>query len=296
MVGGGLTVFGDDPEGTENQLLWVDEGIQEELKLGMDSGELGKEVQKTQPDVLAIRYIPPGTELPPPSNPDSNNGNSDPIGVDRRNAMSWTLVGFGLLLISGVLLYWTLIRRRNQEEEEEEKRNAVVAGAFPTDLTQQRINRIQKQSRQRGESIRSKGSRKARKSSKIYQDIASQYSNTPEPLRGSGRNGKNNNMTDEDPLLVFQDGGSPRQPPDGVSTSWQDQILSRDNQTSLNPDRPFVRYPGDDDSVSLSEGYPSSYDVGSSHSGSRRHSTGSRSKHSSPSKLTVAFTRSGEIT
>lgn len=288
-------MFGDDPEGTENQLLWVDEGIQEELKLGMDSGELEQQVQKTHPDILAIRYIPPGTELPTPSNPDgNNNGNSNPIGVDQRNAMSWTLVGIGLLLISSVLLYWTLARRRDHEEEEE--RNAAVAGAFPTEVTQQSINQIQRQSQQSGESNRSKGSRRTRKRSDIYQDITNQYSTSPEAVCDSRSSNNHDRMSDEDPLLVFHDSVSPRQPPDGVSTSWQDQILSRDNGTSLNPARPFVRSPGEHDSVSLSDGYPSSYDPGSSLSNSPHRSTGSRSKHPSPSKLTVAFTRSGEMT
>lgn len=285
-------MFGDDPEGTENQMLWVDEGIQEELKLGMDSGNLEQQMQKAHPDILAIRYIPPGTVLPIPSNPDGNNGDNAPIGADRRSAVSWTLVGLGLLIISSVVLYWTLMRRRIQDREEE--RNAAVVGAFPTEVTQQSINQMRKSE----ESNRSKRPGRSRRNPNIYQDISNQYSNSPEVKPDSAPFGEydsnnNNSISDEDPLLVFQDGVSPGQ---RVSTSWQDQVLSRDNQTSLNPDRPFVRTPGDDHFESASEGYPSSYDAGSSRSSSPRHSTGNRSNHSSPSKLTVAFTRSGEIT
>ena len=288
-------MFGDDPEGTENQLLWVDEGIQEELKLGMDSGKLEQQVQKTHPDILSIQYIPPGTVLPIPSKPDGNNGDRGPIGVDQRSAMSWTLVGIGLLIILCVVLYWTLIRRRIQDEEDE--RNAAVAGAFPTEVTQQNINQM----RRSEEPDRPKRSGRSRRNPNIYQDISNQYSNSPEVAPGSRPFGEydsnnNNSMGDEDPLLVFQDGDSPRQPPAGVSTTWQDQILSGDNQNSLNPDRPFVRTPGNDQSESGSESYPSSYDARSSRSSSPRRSTGSRSNRSSPSKLTVAFKRSGEIT
>ena len=297
MVDGGITVFGDNAEGTENQLLWVDEEIQEELQQAMDSGELEQQVQKGQPDILAIRYIPPGTPLPNPSNP--GGVDNDSIGGSRTNVVSWALIGLGVLLMTSVVIYMTIIRRRYKREEEEH--NAAVAGAFPSAVTQQNIAQIRLS--HRGESDRKDSS------NNIYHEISKRYSNSSEVLPGNRSiSDGGSSMGDEDPLLIFHDGASPRHLPEGISTSWRDQIIRDDHHesaSSLDPNRPFVRpVPQDDHSQSsysqqyhsvASEGYDSSYAAGSSRTGSSHHSRASPSSRTSPSKLTVAFERS-EIT
>lgn len=333
MVDGGLTFFGDGAP-SENQLLWVDERVHDELQQYMNSGALERELQIEHPDIVAIRYIAPGTPLAPdPTNPsagvDGNTGDKV-IGNNQKGILSAVLIGVGALLAACVIIYMACIRR--QREREQEERNAAVGGAFPNTVSAQDVKQFQHATRSSGNS-RSSTTRGLRsQSNSIYAEISRRYSDSAEDML------VNRNMAQgdtQDPLLVFDDDLSQREDDAmDASTSWRDQIIGNGNihSKSLDPDRPFLRpvmneeklndvstdYSHFQSAVSdghqssfysaISNDYPSSHDAESSHysgsrsGGSRRSKTSRSSRRSkkssstrpSPSKLTVAFDR-GEV-
>ncbi|CAB9525850.1 expressed unknown protein [Seminavis robusta] len=245
VVGGGLTMFGDGSTsiGSTGGLLWVDEGIHEELQSSMDSGELEAMLQPYHPEITAIRYIPPGTELPnppPSSDPDEAVIDEGFIGA-RSSAWSWVLIGLGFFLMLGVFLYIFISRRRDTLEEE--RSSTVQAGAFPVVVTKTNVDSVQDAESE------SPSSRAA----STYAEISRYYSESSELILRRNQSDSDDDDDEEGiPLHVFHDDeNSPRQPPIGISTSWRDQILRDEaplsppskgavSSISLDPSQPIV--------------------------------------------------------
>jgi len=283
VIWGGVTLFGGDlPDGLSTDsdassgLSWIDQIVHEELKIAMNSGSLENAVRTEQPDVVAIRYIPAGTELPNNNGDVNNPGEVEDIGGGRSTGLSWVLMGVGFLLLAVVFCYM-YITRRHQKREEEEERNAFVVGAFPVTVTSANL-----------------GGRDAlyRSDNNFPETASSHYSTSPAKITKSGVS--YGYATDDEgfPLHVFQDdNNSPQQLPQGVSTSWRDQILRDDKgiDGSLDPNRPFVRPVLNDEGHSYYRS-PETQDYGSGSYESSSFASSPRSRMS-PSKLTVAFER-----
>lgn len=292
-------MFGDNAEGSGDGLMWIDEGIHEELQESMNSGDLEETVQPDHPGIVAIRYIPPGTDLPTDaSNPDGVD--STPLG-GRSQALSWVLIGLGVIILLGVFFY--TIRNRRQAKQEQE-RTAAVVGAFPVVVSKQGVSQVQA-AQNRDEAM----------SKRVYDMSSPQYISAPPDLLGRHHSESDDSEGDEEiPLHVFQDDDTApsRALPQGVSTSWRDQILRNSHEESgpfgggisLDPNQPFVRPILDEEadrngyqsshssseyhSVYSGDGYGSSYYAGSSTDSHTRYSPERRS----PSKLTAAFDQS----
>ena len=254
-------MFGDNEEGIGDGLMWVDEIIQEALQQSMDSGDLEDVLQPEHPDIVAIRYIPPGTELPTNSkNPDG--AISTPIG-GRSTALSWVLIGFGLIILLGVFLY-TLISRRHKREQDE--RTATVVGAFPVVVSRHSVSQFQKAqereqskyrkpmiSKQSISQVQMENMRdEAVMSKRSFDTTSPHFLSLPPELLGRNYSESDDSEGDEEiPLHVFQDDDTPpsRTPPHGISTSWRAQILRNSYEEdgpfgggiSLDPNQPLVR-------------------------------------------------------
>ena len=220
-------------------------------------------------------------------------------------------------MVVGVFLYSIITRNQNRQREEDE-RTAAVVGSFPIVVSKQKDSSSQKAQEQDEAYSRNSG---------LYDMSSPQYITSPPDLLGRHESGSDDSDGDEGvPLHVFHDDdheGSPQTFPQGVSTSWRDQILRNpqdesspfgDGGISLDPNQPFVQ-PILDEEVDKdgfpSRGfqsprsqssqyhsvysedyeYPDSYYAGSSLTDSDPHSSPERR---SPSKLSVAFDR-GEI-
>lgn len=273
VVGGGLTAFGDDVGGN---LTWIDESIHAEIQQAMDSGNLGQEIRKQHPDIIAIRFIPVGTSLPDQSTPNPIDAGNNISG--KSSSWSWSLIGFGIFLLAGVLLYMVISRRKNRREQDEH--NAAVIGAFPIAVSpRQSVSPREKHS-----SISSEKWLQRCSSRDFFED-------------GDG-------LSDDNiPLHVFQDNDetSPKRFSRGVSTGWG-QIYDGNNANrrspfgggtsiSLDPNQPFVRSVLNDeeeDGYRFEQSYSRYRSPGSEGYGSSSYGSSPRhSDTSSPSKLTL---------
>jgi hypothetical protein len=257
VVGGGLTVFGDDA--SEGGLLWVDEVIFAELQLRMNTGELEAALQPEHPEITAIRYIPLGTELPNAPSPNPNETTDETIFSTNNAALSWVLVGVGSFLLIAVFAYMFISRRR--EIEEEERNASIQVGAFPVRVSQTNVARAH--SSQRGSFNKAANT--------FNKNQRGKYSYAHSSKLESNRNLSESDSEDEGVALhVFHDDdNSPRRIPEGISTSWRDQILRIPTEVShsqpvgsgtsisLDPNQPLVRPILDDEQVSHMLSFPS---------------------------------------
>jgi hypothetical protein len=252
-------VFGDNTA-TTGGLLWVDEAIHEELQSTMNTGELEAALQIEHPEIISIRYISPGAELPSKPLPNKDETTDETSISTTNSALSWVLIGVGIFLLLSVFTY-AFISRRRERQEEDEREASIQVGAFPAVVSQTNVARAR--SSQRGS---------LNNAVKPFNGTPREYSYPPSSNLESNRNPSESDDSDDEgvPLHVFHDDdNSPRPIPKGISTSWRDQILriptdishslplGSGTSISLDPNQPIVRPILDDEQVGKSLSFPS---------------------------------------